>query len=419
MGDHTKYQVQGQITNQVENQAKSSGTNCAETAAKGIARSRMANLELLRCVAMMMVVVLHFLGKGNLLGDLSGEKLGSVGVTAWLLESFCIVAVNVYMLISGYFLCTSSFKLSRLIGLWFQVWMYSVGIGLLAYALGIYPAQDFSVHYLLTLALPVTMGHYWFLTAYVFLYLLLPLIGTAVRSLNKQQMQIVLGLLLFVFCILKSVLPARLEMDGKGYDCLWYLCVFLTAAYIRRFGWSFLEKKGRGICLYLFGVFAVFGGTMALRQIFVRTGSLEHIVKICIEYNHIFPLLASLGLFGAFLKLRVSGRFARIVNRIAPYTLGVYLLHENIGVLYTWQKWLGAERVESVGSLLLWTAAAVVCVFTAGILIDCIRAAVVKGLHGLLLHIRPYRAVRDKVLSVDELFRNVQGKQPQDKTVIK
>ena len=67
-------------------------------------KTRMANLELLRCIAMMMVVVLHFLGKGNILGDLAAKDLGSVGLAAWLPESFCIVAVNVYMLISGYFL---------------------------------------------------------------------------------------------------------------------------------------------------------------------------------------------------------------------------------------------------------------------------------------------------------------------------
>ena len=53
---------------------------------------RMANLELLRCVAMMMVVVLHYLGKGDLLGDLTEGQLGSMGTAAWLLESFCIVA---------------------------------------------------------------------------------------------------------------------------------------------------------------------------------------------------------------------------------------------------------------------------------------------------------------------------------------
>ena len=47
---------------------------------------RMANLELLRCVAMMMVVALHYLGKGNLLADLAGESLGGGETAAWLLK---------------------------------------------------------------------------------------------------------------------------------------------------------------------------------------------------------------------------------------------------------------------------------------------------------------------------------------------
>ena len=34
-------------------------------------KERMANLEVLRCVAMMMVVVLHYQGKGGLLPDLT------------------------------------------------------------------------------------------------------------------------------------------------------------------------------------------------------------------------------------------------------------------------------------------------------------------------------------------------------------
>ena len=58
-------------------------------------KQKMANIEALRCLAMMMVVVLHYLGKGKLLGDLTQPNMGNVGIAAWLLESFCIVAVNV------------------------------------------------------------------------------------------------------------------------------------------------------------------------------------------------------------------------------------------------------------------------------------------------------------------------------------
>lgn len=379
----------------------------AENGEKGTRNraARMANLELLRCVAMMMVVVLHYLGKGGLLADLSGEAMGGAGLAAWLLESFCIVAVNAYMLISGYFLCCSSFKPSRLLSLYLQVWVYSVGVGLLAVVTGICPPDELGVHYLLTLAFPVTMGHYWFMTAYVFLYLLLPLFGMAARSMGKRQMQVALALLFLVFCLLKSVLPARLEMDGQGYDCLWYLCVFLAAAYIRRFGIPFLQSGARAAGLYVAGCLAVFAELMILRQVYLRTGSLGYIMKVPTEYNHILTFAASLGLFGLFLKLRLPRGMAAFVNRIAPYTLGVYLLHENTGVRYQWQKWLGAGRIDSVPGLFLWTAAAVVCVFAVGVLVDAVRACLMRGLHRALLGVKPYRYAADKVAELDGLFQ--------------
>mgnify|MGYP001086741314 CR=1 FL=1 len=150
-------------------------------------RKRMANLELLRCVAMMMVVVLHYLGKGGLLADLTGESLNAPELAAWLLEAFCIVAVNVYMFLSGYFLSGSSFRLSRLIQLWMQVWLYSVALGLAGALSGVMRDAEFDLHYLLALIFPILMGHYWFMTAYVFLYLMLPLAGMAVERMIKKN----------------------------------------------------------------------------------------------------------------------------------------------------------------------------------------------------------------------------------------
>ena len=102
------------MTNEGSNGRKETGIDMQK-------KERMANLEVLRCVAMMMVVVLHYLGKGGLLPDLT-VPLSVQDMAAWLLEAFCIVAVNVYMMISGYFLCESSFKLSRLLTLWLQLW---------------------------------------------------------------------------------------------------------------------------------------------------------------------------------------------------------------------------------------------------------------------------------------------------------
>jgi surface polysaccharide O-acyltransferase-like enzyme len=364
---------------------------------------RQKNLEELRCLAMMMVVVLHFLGKGNLLGDVTAPQMDAVGVAAWVLEAFCIVAVNVYMLISGYFLCESHFKLSRLLKLYLQIWMYSVGVGLLVALTGLV-SVELNTHYLLSLLFPVSMGHYWFMTAYVFLYLLLPLVGIAVKSMTKEQLKLALILLLAAFCLLKSVLPFRLEEDGQGYDCLWYLCVFLVAAYIRRFGILFLEKRWHCMCLYVGGCLALLAELFALRTVYLRTGSLGLIMKISLEYNHVFVLLAAVGLFGWFLQGRGEGIFGKMAGKLGPYVLGVYLLHENIGLRYGWQSWFGAGRIQTVWQLLLGTIMAVLCMFITGVIIEYIRSILVKGLNRWFSHLKCWRGLMDGLERADQIF---------------
>lgn len=366
---------------------------------------RRPELELLRCAAMMMVVILHFLGKGGLLGELSDPDMRPVRAAAWVLEAFAICAVNLYMLLSGYFLSRSHFKLSRLILLWIQIWTYSVGIGLIAAAFGLVPREEINTYFLLRLLFPVLEEHYWFLTAYVFLYLLLPLIGNAVSGMDRKTFRLVLGLLLIVFCLMKTVMPFQFDTDAMGYDCLWYLCVFLTAAYIRRFGVPRLEKKGRGILLYLGASLLILGWSFGLRAIFLSTGHFERILENGFHYNHLFPYLAAVGLFLAFLRLKLrAGLLGRLAVWAGPYTLGVYLLHENLAVRYLWPQWFGADKITSIFELLWRLAAAVAVVFTAGILLEWLRSLIMKGLHRLLLHGKGYRAVVSKIQEADGFF---------------
>ena len=112
-----------------------------------------------------------------------------------------------------------------------------------------------------------------------------------------------------------------------------------------------------------------------------------------------------MGLFCLFLDSRIQGKIGNVAVKIAPYTLGVYLLHENLGVRYAWQKWIGVERIDGVLPLVLWTVIAVVVVFVLGILVDFVRKAVCDGLHGVFLHIPPYRKLTEKIQAVDTMFK--------------
>ena len=83
--------------------------------------ARNYSLDLLRCIAMIMIVILHYLDKGHILTSLSSEEaFAAKDYVAWFMEALAIVAVNLYMLMSGYLLYKSSFKVSRLISLVFS-----------------------------------------------------------------------------------------------------------------------------------------------------------------------------------------------------------------------------------------------------------------------------------------------------------
>lgn len=341
-------------------------------------KKRMANMELLRIVAMMMVILLHFLGKGGILSELTGE-IGATERTAWVLEAFAIVAVNVYMLISGYFLVESRFKISRVLGLILQAVFYSILVPVCLVLAGVLSPGEITLYQLLYYVFPTQMEHYWFLTAYVVMYLFSPLLGLAVHHMNKKQHGLVLAGLLVLVSLGKSVLPVRLEMDEFGYDAVWFMCVYLVAAYIRLYGIPlFKNKRISGAC-YVLAALAIFGITMLLNFCYVKWDVFGYFLKSAYHYNHILNLFASVALFYLFYHIRIpDGKLAGLICRVAPYTFGVYLLHEQTEIKYLWPVWLGAEKAATPLLLVGYALIAVLVVFVIGIVADIIRGLIFK-----------------------------------------
>lgn len=368
--------------------------------------SRMANMELLRIISMMFVVVLHFLGKGIGLSDAASKDMTIYGYISWFIEAFAIVAVNVYMMISGYFLVDSRFKFKRLLMLLLQLWFYSIGVGLVAALFGYVPKEGFSLYYLAQLLLPVSTNHYWFMTAYIFMYLFMPFLSQGVRYMSKKQFQLVLGLLIFVFSIIKSVSPIPLASDHYGYDLVWYLCVFLVAAYIRLYGFPFFKNWKRSLMVYIVMALLIFTSMLLLRIIFLKTGKLGDIITVPYQYNHIFVLAASVALFYFFTFITVKNLFwEKIICKIAPYTLGVYLLHEHTAIRYEWPRFI--FKITGIpDGLFSWIFSlilSVILVFFAGILVDMLRSLLFQCINKLLSHFSVYRRLTDwiTVLSTD------------------
>lgn len=341
---------------------------------------RQSNFEILRVLAMAMIVAMHYMLKGGIAVPMS-EDGSLVNHVAWLVEAFCIVAANCYVLISGYFLIEAEWKLKKLISLVAQVFFYSMLIPIVCMLFGIGDVAGWSVYEWIFAVLPLQMDHYWFATSYVLMFMLVPVLAPGVKQLTKKQMQITIGVLLFYYCVIKSLSPILLSTDNYGYDLGWFICLFLIAAYIRLYGIPFFEGKGKSFLIYVCCSVGIFGISALAGAICRQTGALKYYMDMPYCYNYFLTLIGAVALFYVFKQTEFKDKaIVRLLCNVAPYTFGIYLLHENLAVRNLWPTWLGVEGVRKNLLFIPQMLFAVVVVFAFGMIVDFVR----KKLFGLL-----------------------------------
>lgn len=340
-------------------------------------RKRQANFELLRILAMLMVVVMHFLAQTGALPEAGeGSFPDEREIFGILLESFCIVAVNAYVLLSGYFLSEKAFSFRRLLRLLLQTLFYTLLIPVALALPGQLSWQEaLNPYHLWNCLFPVESGHYWFVTAYVVMILFSPALNAAVRTLSRRQLKAAILLLLVFFCFGKSLSVLPFGTDRYGYDFGWFCCLYLIAAYLRKHGSTFLYGKKRGAFLYLFSCAGVAAVSLLCLYLCGRTGALEYYASVPFHYNYLLCLTGALGLFAFFAGLRLpEGGAAEAVRRISPAVFGVYLIHEHADVSSRWAMWIVKDVSEHFWGYLIQMTESVLLVFLVSVCIDLMRA---------------------------------------------
>lgn len=369
---------------------------------------RMANYELLRILAMVMVVVMHFLAHSGNLPEIE-EPLSGIKAIGALLESFCLVAVNTYVFISGYFGIKSTFKPSKAVGLLCQIWFYALTIPLVLSIIGAFAsiptgavstvASTQGVYGLIQYLFPIETEHYWFATSYFMLYLLTPILNSAVKNMSKKQLQIVIGGLLILFSGIKSISPVVFAFDRYGYDLPWFICVYLVAAYLGLYGSAFWEKKGWLIYIgsSLFGFFI--GLTMwYLSQ---RWDRFSYYFTVPYHYNFLFCLTGAIGLFYGFSHIHIKeGRIEGGIRKLGSLCFGIYLLHEHIDLRFLWYTWI-KQIVNPKGNGGFWfffweLVFCVVILFVLGIGIEWLRKLLFSCfITGVIEKTRLYKIIKE------------------------
>lgn len=321
---------------------------------------------------MVMVVLLHLQSYGIQKAEV--ELHTPIYWMALLVRSFSVVAVNCFVLISGYFLCDQVVKKRKLLSQWIQVEMYSVGIYLV---LCIIPKAEvaFSAKTLVRQMLPILTDQYWFFTCYILLMLLVPFLNKFINALSQAEFQKCLALLLVLFSVIPTinVFGDSFGING-GYSLLWFIVLYCIAAYVRRYPLK-NRKYGLGYLLCCMALVVLNG----LCDYFaVKIPAINVLPNLAFTYNSVFVLFASVCLFEKAVQTRwhiTNKTVGKMISRIARLSFGVYLLHENSQIRdILWDKWIRLSEYTNDFSIFIIRAIGAVCViFMAGILLEWIR----------------------------------------------
>ena len=327
---------------------------------------REQNFEVMRTLAMLLIVAYHCLthgvGSGYAFSTDYPVELANVVVADTMLV-FSSIAVNLYVMVSGYFLVDLDFKLSRLSRTWLNACFYSFAIAAVMMMTGTVP---FSVTALGKSLLPLSTDAYWFVTQFVGLLILSPFLAMMVRQLTHRQYVVLLvgGALLCLAIIPDFPLGKRYHV-AHGNSVWSFVYLFLVAGYVKH------HLKHIAMCRLLSATVVV---TLLILGCELYKGKDNGGVHLLwLDYNAL-PFVLSVLTFVIVRQWQMgSGAFGSLLARMAPYTFGVYLIHDHLMM----RQWLWTNidlsSLYTKWTFLLAIVGVCIAIFLACVIIDMCR----------------------------------------------
>lgn len=280
---------------------------------------RSSNFELLRIVAMIMILNLHTFYPV----DVTYENLlnGNLFVD-YVRESLSIVGPNLFVLLSGYF--GIKWKTEKFIWIIFETLFFVLVIYLVAVILG---HTEFGLMKLFYTINVLPRRCYWFISVYLLLYLVAPAFNAFCSSVSVKQFRTFL--ILFFFFQFYYALFGEKEFDS-GYSLASFIGIYCVGRYIRmnedksKF---FNLKRKNYLLISMLLILLIAGYVISIRNFGHKDHHFTvHTIWGGLTYNNPLVLLLSLTIFMYFSKLKFQNK---LVNYIGASALSVYLLHRS------------------------------------------------------------------------------------------
>lgn len=335
---------------------------------------RNSSIEILRIIAMFLIVVSHL----SVHGVESVIPLNELKpcFNKYMLESiqFGALSVDIFIIITGYFSVKSTFKVEKLIKLVLQVFFYSIVIFLSLCALGII---DFSVTDLIKYSLPTIFNRYWFFTSYILLYILSPFINKYLNIENRKNHLILIIVLIVIFRYF-AIFTAFINksfVKSTGFTNL--IIPYLIGAYLRLYPNNILSRKKNSAIAFIATLIFTFFSVAVINIVSRFVPTLASRYAMAYNKTAVPMLILAASLFTMFNKINIGEK--RFINAVSACTFGVYLIHDNDFIRpILWNNIVHASDYVYSKALVLFIPAVAAAIFIVCAAIDFIRQKTIE-----------------------------------------
>ncbi len=328
---------------------------------------RFSNIEASRILAMFLIVAHHFAVHGGVPIWQGDFPMSGNFYLSQMLSTGGKIGVNLFVLITGFFICNKISKLSSLVYLWISTFFYVFLFFVIFTLLGF---NQFSWPGFFSCFFPIRNDFYWFVSAYFVLILASPFLTLSIQSLGERR---ILALLL-VFGLIWSVIPTlTTKAEYYSSSLLWFFYLFFAGAYLRFKLENFRLGTIKGLML-AFVPWLFIAGIVWIADINNRSnygiGYIDWFTFA--NMTSIFSLLSAVGFFILFKEWRLG--YHPWINKIASAMLGVYLIHENPLLRHwLWKTVFNVQQHLNESYFFVYAFAVIVSVFIVCTLIEIAR----------------------------------------------
>ncbi len=359
--------------------------------------NRNTSIELLRIISMIMIMFHHFAYHGNFEWNFNEVTLPHLWYDFILMGGK--VGVDIFVLISGYFLIENTEKLfqpKKLLKFWGQVVFYSIMTYLLSVMLRL---NAFEIKQLIKVCLPITYPGWWFASTYFMLYLIHPFLNKLLHGLSKTEYQYLI--LMMVLCW--SIIPTATTQLFESNSLLWFVTLYGIAGYVNLYGGNQKLQSKHYFSLYFMVLIITY--TVSTTFLFLGTKKEEwstHAIDF-FEIERLPILLMAITLFMGFVTLKMN--YHKWINMIASATFGVYLIHDSSYIrYYLWTNIFKINQYQDSTFLILYSILVVFILYVSCTMIDLIRKKLVEKLYMLFVNHYTYYFLKSFKI-ICEMFR--------------